>query len=320
MDSERTLPISYIAEMACAMEMLSPKPGNVSPGRPFKYLNEMTFIASASAIADAFADPGVTVGKLVERAVERTKRLTDRNTNLGIILLLAPLVRAARDVTAKKLTKLAETPGSRGEGICPRELRESLSSVLAGLDGGDASLIYAAIRSASPEGLDRSEKYDVMDFDDEGAPPILEAMRFASPRDSVAREYATGYEITFGLTAPKLAALWNEGRDLRASIAQTFLYLMSEIPDTLIARKMGRKASEDAAISAGLALDLGGCFTGEGRRAVRRLRRMLEDPDNLMNPGTTADLLAAGLFVFLASELERTPLSAILARWDRKKG
>lgn len=312
MGSERTLPISRIAELACAMEALSPKPGNVSPGKPFKYLNEMTFIASAAAMADAFADPGAAVGQLVERAVLRTKRLTDRNANLGIILLLAPLVKAARGAAAKKT-------GSRRDGICPRELRKSLRDVLAGLGAADSSSIYAAIRSASPEGLNRSEKYDVMDFDGGEAPPILEAMRFASSRDSIAREYAAGYEITFGLTAPKLAALWSEGRDLSASVVQTFLFLMSEVPDTLIARKAGAEASKDAAIASGAALELGGCFTGGGRRAVRRLRRMLEDQDNLMNPGTTADLLAAGLFVFLASELERMPLSDILAGWERKK-
>lgn len=314
MDHERALLISQAAELACAMEMLAPKPGNVSPGRPFKYLNEMTFIASAAAIAEAFSDPGEPVGELVGRAVRRTKMLTDRNTNLGIILLLAPLVRAANDALAQ------QRPGSVKDGVCRSNLRESVLRVLAGLDGRDASAIYSAIKSASPEGLDRSEKYDVTDFDALAgdAPPVLEAMRFASSRDSVASEYATGYEITFGLTAPKLTALWEEGRPIRDSVVQVFLLLMSEVPDTLIARKLGREASEAAAAAAGRALELGGCLTAGGRAAVRRLSRMLGDPDNLMNPGTTADLLAAGLFVFLESELERTPMPDILARWDFK--
>ncbi|MDR0648767.1 MAG: triphosphoribosyl-dephospho-CoA synthase [Synergistaceae bacterium] len=314
MDHERTLLISQTAELACAMEMLAPKPGNVSPGSPFKYLNEMTFVASAAAIAEAFADPGLSVGELVTRAVRRTKQLTDRNTNLGIILLLAPLVSAANDVSALK------RPGSVKDGVDPRDLRESVSRVLAGLDDGDASAVYSAIKSASPEGLDRSEKYDVTDFDAQGsgAPPILEAMRFAASWDSIASEYATGYEITFGLTAPKLVALWEEGHTLRGSVVQTFLCLLSAVPDTLIARKQGRRASWAVAALAERALERGGCFTAEGRCAVRRLRRMLEDPDNLMNPGTTADLLAAGLFVFLESEQERTPVPDILARWDFK--
>jgi triphosphoribosyl-dephospho-CoA synthase len=166
--------------------------------------------------------------------------------------------------------------------------------------------------------------YDVTGFDAQAdgasAPPILEAMRFASSWDSIASEYATGYEITFGLTAPKLTALWEDGYPLRRSVAQTFLFIMSEVPDTLIARKLGREASESAAASAGRALGLGGCFTAEGRAAMRRLYRTLGDPDNLMNPGTTADLLAAGLFVFLESELERTQMPDILARWDFKGG
>lgn len=306
-----SLRISRTAQLACAMEMLAPKPGNVSPGKPFRYLNEMTFIASAAGIAEAFADPGLSVGKLTERAVMTTKSLTDRNTNLGIILLLAPLVRACGDILTKNI--------SQADGAS--DLRGALSLVLAGLDADDSSSIYAAIRNASPEGLDRSEKYDVIDFDARGAPsapPILEAMRFASSRDSIAREYVTDYGITFGLAAPKLAALWEEGRQLRSSVVQTFLFLMSEVPDTLIERKLGRKASLGASEEAGRALALGGCFTDEGKNALRDLSLMLDDPDNLMNPGTTADLLAAGIFVFLDSELKRTPLAEILDRWDKK--
>jgi triphosphoribosyl-dephospho-CoA synthase len=308
--------ISLVAELACAMEMLAPKPGNVSPGKPFRYLNEMTFIASAAGMAEAFADPGLSVGELAARAARTAKKLTDRNANLGIILLLAPLVRAASDVLTEN------GGGAQGDGISGRELRGALSLVLAGLDERDSSAIYAAIRGASPEGLDRSEKYDVNDFDDEGgiksAPPILEAMRFASHRDSIAKEYVTDYGITFGLAAPKLTELWEEGRQLRSSVAHTFLFLMGEVPDTLIARKLGRKASEDVSAAAGRAFGLGGPFTGEGRRAMRDLSLMLDDPDNLMNPGTTADLLAAGIFVFLEDELKRTSLPEILARWDKK--
>jgi triphosphoribosyl-dephospho-CoA synthase len=302
MDHERDLTVSRIAELACAMEVLCPKPGNVGPGRPFKYMNEMSFIASAIGLAEAFADASAPVGRLVERAAGAAKKLTGRNTNLGIILLLAPLARAAYN-------------RDREGGATDIDLRESVSRVLSALDGDDSAAIYAAIRSAAPEGLGASDRYDV----NGESSHIMEAMRFASAWDSIAGEYASGYRITFGLTAPRLDELWRGGHTLRTSIAQTFLSLLGEVPDTLIARKRGRGASEEASLMAGRALGLGGYLSEEGRAAVSELRSLLEDPDNLMNPGTTADLMAAGIFVFLLNELERTPLSELLGRWDMRR-
>jgi triphosphoribosyl-dephospho-CoA synthase len=315
MDSERTLLISQAAELACAMEVLSPKPGNVSPGRPFKYLNDMTFIASAIGLAEAFSDTGAPVGRMVERAVRATARLVRKNTNLGIILLLAPLVRAADSILA------SPGPGERSDGLSANDLRETVKTVLAGLDDDDSSSIYGAIAAASPEGLGRSEKYDVTRASrggNESPPPIMEAMRLASSWDSVAMEYATGYGITFGLTVPKLSSLWREGRALRSSIVETFLCVMSEVPDTLIARKQGKARAIEVSNAARRAVELGGYFTEAGKRAAAELHAALGDVDNLMNPGTTADLIAAGLFVFIEDELQRTPLPDLLDSWDRR--
>jgi triphosphoribosyl-dephospho-CoA synthase len=316
MGCERDLLISQAAELACVMEVLSPKPGNVSPGKPFKYLNEMTFVASAVGLAEAFGEAGAPVGKLVERAVRAAGRLVRRNANLGMILLLAPLVRAANDVLT------AGGPCPRGRGTSAASLHRAVELVLAGLGENDSSSIYRAVVFASPEGLGRSGVYDVEELaalDGGGRVPVVEAMRAASGWDSVAREYASGYEITFGLTVPKLASLWKEGRALRSSVAQTFLFLMSEVPDTLIARKLGEEAARGAAHAAGRALALGGFFTEEGRQAAEALGVMLGDRDNLMNPGTTADLIAAGIFVFMEDELLRTPLSDLLDRWDKRE-
>jgi triphosphoribosyl-dephospho-CoA synthase len=305
MACDRTLTVAQTAEMACAMEVLCPKPGNVGPGRPFKYLNEMSFIASAMGLADAFGDPDASVGALALRAASATKKLVDRNTNLGIILLLAPLVKAAHE-------------DRRKEHCCPprpRGLRGSVGRVLLGLGEEDSEAIFEAIRLSSPEGLGQSDRYDV-NGGIRGNAPVLEAMKHASAWDSVAREYATGYEITFGLTAPNIETFWNDGRSIKESIQQTFLLLLSEIPDTLIARKSGREASETASGMARRAAASGGFFTAPGRDAISALAEFLEDPDNLMNPGTTADLVAAGIFVFLDRVLGREPLPNLLDRWD----
>ncbi len=291
MDALRGLSAPQIAGLACMMEVACPKPGNVSPGRPFRYINDMSFLASAMGLVAAFGDGSGPVGLMIEDAALATKNWVDRNTNLGMILLLAPLVKAS---CAGVLDKTA--------------VRATLES----LDGDDARRVYSAIRVAAPEGLGRSEKFDVQDE----APPLLEAMKLASQWDSVAGEYASGYAITFGRTAPRLAAFWRDGYSLKDCILQTYLALLAEVPDTLIARKLGREASEEVATEAWAIVEQGGCFTAEGRERIAAFDASLFHPDNLLNPGTTADLTAAGIFVFLSDELGRNGLPDILARWE----
>ncbi|MDR1651638.1 MAG: triphosphoribosyl-dephospho-CoA synthase [Synergistaceae bacterium] len=298
MDQGMTLTHAQIAELACFMEALCPKPGNVYPGRPFKYLNEMSFVVSAMGLAEAFSSDE-TAGRLALRAARSAKKLVGRNANLGIILLLAPLVRAAGK---------SDGGGRRSAG------RASVRQVLEDLGPDDSEAIYEAIRILSPEGLGKSSQYDV-----NGAgpvPPILDAMKLASGWDSVAGEYASGYEITFGLAAPAISSFRNEGHTLKDSILQAFLTVLAEVPDTLTERKLGRAAAERTSALARSALLAGGCFTGRGRDAISEMDRELRDADNLKNPGATADLIAAGIFVFLSEELRRTPLTAIVDRWD----
>lgn len=291
MDAGRVLTLPQMAELACAMEVICPKPGNVSPGRPFRYINDLSFIVSAIGIASAFDDPEASVGQLVERAVTSTKNLVDKNTNLGIILLLAPLIKAAY---AGELS------------------RESVKQELLNLGDDDSRRIYDAINRASPEGLGKSEKYDVR----ERPAPIMTAMELAAHWDSIAREYATHYEITYRLTLPWMTQHWREGRSLKSTILQTYLLLLSHVPDTLISRKLGADMSIKVSSSAQKIVAAGGAFTPEGREEIHELEAFLSDPDNRLNPGTTADLIAAGIFVFLEQELRRTPLSRLLERWD----
>ena len=141
-------------------------------------------------------------------------------------------------------------------------------------------------------------------------------MKFASQWDSIAREYDTGYEITFGMTAPWLAGLWREGHSLKNCILQTYLMLLGDVCDTLISRKLGCEASERVSREAREILRAGGCLTREGRDKIAEFESSLAHPDNLSNPGTTADLTAAGIFVFLSDELSRSDLPHIVARWE----
>ena len=185
--------VTAAAQLACLLEASAPKPGNVSPGRHFADLRYEDFLASAAAIGEPLASVGLRpVGATVRLAVEATARWTRSNTNLGIVLLLTPLARAALE-----------------EGSF-MNLRSALRRVLEATTVDDARDVYEAIRRARPGGLGREEAQDVAD---EPTLTLLEVMRLAAHRDGVAREYATAFEVTFETGAPVLDRARGDGLD-----------------------------------------------------------------------------------------------------------
>ena len=179
--------IAAAAQLACLLEVSAPKPGNVSPGRPFADMGFDDFLASAVAIGPAMAQAGERpLGVTVRDALDATARWTRANTNLGIVLLLAPLARAAH----------ARVPGDL--------LRDELTRVLASTTVEDARDVYQAIRRASPGGLGEVPDQDV---GSEPTASLVEVMRLAADRDDIAREYATGFETTFETGAIELRRL-----------------------------------------------------------------------------------------------------------------
>jgi triphosphoribosyl-dephospho-CoA synthase len=288
--------IAWAAQLACLFEVGVDKPGNVSPRAGFEDARYEDFVVSAVAVGPAFRDAGErTVGETVLDAVTATRRLVATNTNLGMILLLAPLAKAAASAAG----------GDR--------IRAELSRVLATLTVEDARLAYEAIRLAGPGGLGRAGRHDV----DDGTVDVtlLDAMRAARGRDAVAREYATDFAITFGLGRPTLRRLWDEGWTTTDAILETFLTILAEVPDTLIARKLGPDAAREVAARAARILDGGGCRGEWGRMEVARLDRDLRDPQHRLNPGTTADLVAASLFVFFIEGQTPAQIHELTARW-----
>lgn len=269
--------IGVQAQIACLLEVLAPKPGNVHPEAGFRDTGVEHYLASAAAIGPPMSRAAHRgVGETIRDAVRATRRRVRTNTNLGIILLFAPLAKAASEAASS--------------------LRESLRGVLTGLTVEDAVEAYAGIREAKAGSLGSVERGDVRD------PPnvsLLEAMALAADRDSIAREYITDFAITFERAAPALRSARGSALDWSAAIVQAFLDVLAEVPDTLIARKLGIDAAREVSRSAGEVLALGGVHTPGGRDAIARLDRQLRDPDNLRNPGTTADLIAAALFVNL---------------------
>jgi triphosphoribosyl-dephospho-CoA synthase len=197
-----------------------------------------------------------------------------------MILLFAPLVKAALEA--------ARTGG---------DIRGSLMSVLNALTVEDARLAYAAIRLMQPGGMGQVPQADIS-----GEPSItlLQAMALAQERDAVAREYVSGFAITFGIGLPAFKNAHFRGGNYFDAIVQTFLTILSEVPDTLIVRKKGMVPARQVSQLAADALAGGGVFTPEGQAALAQMDNVLCDKAHLLNPGTTADLTAAAVLLALA--------------------
>jgi triphosphoribosyl-dephospho-CoA synthase len=276
--------VAAAAQLACLLEVSAPKPGNVSPGRHFGDMRYEDFLASAAAIGGPLAGVGGRpLGATVRLAIEATARWAGANTNLGIVLLLAPVARAAVESRSRRP-------------VPPAPLRVAVGRVLDATTVEDAREVYAAIRRASPGGLGHADEQDVA-----GDPDVtlLEAMRLAAHRDGIAREYATTFDTTFNIGLPALTKARADGLTWDEAIVETFLVLLAAAPDTHIARRAGTAAASEVHERAQRVLAAGGVRTPQGQRAVAVLDEALRDGRNLRNPGTTADLTAAVILVEL---------------------
>ena len=258
---------------ACLAELDAPKPGNVHIFADGHHMTAAEFVASADAAAPHLSASGARVGARILGAVEATFEAVGANTNLGIILLCAPLAAAAENDIS--------------------DLRASLIEVLQRLDTKDAELTYRAIVLATPAGLGRSERHDVFG---PATVSLLEAMTEASGRDRVARQYATRFADVFEVGLPRLEAAVVQYADLRWATLATYLEFLSAFPDTHIARKHGAPAADRVCDAAA---------------ALQRSLHATEHPETLLpdlltwdaalkadgiNPGTSADLTVATLF------------------------
>lgn len=273
--------IALCAQAACLLEVAASKPGNVSRDHDFGDTSFEDFLLSAVAMGAALgAAGGAGVGETILRAVQDTRRWVAVNTNLGIVLLLAPLARAAA-----------------GSGA---SLRSRVSGVLAALTVADARAVYAAIRLADPGGLGQVEAQDVRE---EPTATLREAMALAAERDTIAREYVTDYDVTFGLAVPALQRVRARGLGWPAAALESYLRVLAEVPDTLIARKRGDTVARAVSERAREVLGAGEAGSPERARATDAFHSELRGDANRQNPGTTADLVAAALFVALCEEL-----------------
>lgn len=269
--------IAALVREACVLDVQAFKPGNVSVHAPGHGMTAADFLLSAEAVAEPMSKPGLTVGERILLAVKATNAAVRCNTNLGIMLLLAPLVQAA----------LSDAEGT--------DLRSRLREVLAGLTLQDSASTFEAIRLAKPGGLGASARHDV-----HGAATValLEAMREAGMRDRIARQYVSDYGDVFevGITvADDAYRRWHS--EIWAMVA-VYLAFLTTFNDTHVERKHGKAVASRVmreAAAAGQMLNEA-VDPNAAMPKLRQLDRRWKDAG--INPGTCADLAVGSFFAW----------------------
>jgi triphosphoribosyl-dephospho-CoA synthase len=259
---------------ACRDELHAPKPGNVHVSSPGNRKTVADFMRSAEAAAAPLTQPGARVGARILGAVEATAAVVRRNTNLGIILLCAPLAVAAERAT---------------------DLRAALAGELDRLDVEDARLAFRAIALAAPGGLGTAPRHDVH------APATVslrEAMAEAADRDRIARQYVSGFADVFELGLPLLTSALPQAAKAKWATLAVYLGFLAAFPDSHVAREHGPAVAEEVRAQA---------QTFRARLpAAGDVSHLLPDlmtwdaalKNRGINPGTSADLTVATLFAW----------------------
>ena len=280
---DERLTIGQCVALACFLEATAPKPGNVHRGADFEDLTYPDLLVSGIVIGPILeAASHVGLGRTIFDAVRATRQVVGTNSNLGIILLLTPLGMVRRDLP----------------------LKSGVAAVLGALTAEDTRLVYDAIKHAKPGGLG---KVDQADLSSEPPASLVDAMRLAMDRDLVARQYVSGFADVFCSVVPDLTDGVSSGLSLSQAIVHAHVQSMSRVPDTLIARKCGVEIAQQSARLATKVLDAGMPGSDEYYDRLLDLDFWLRSDGHRRNPGTTADLIAAGLFVGLRDGLIQPP-------------
>ena len=301
--------ISQCLELAILLEASAHKPGNVSLVTNFENTRFEHFLASAVAATPSFelaAERGTAVaegkstlteiglGQLIRNcAAEIDAWQHGGNTLLGTIILLLPIAAAA-----------GMTPVGKDFDI--RRLRKALKLIVESTTAADAVNLYEAIKIANPGGLGGAPDLDINDPSSETRilrenVSLFQVFKIAEKYDTICSEWINNYSVTFDMAYPSLAKKLENRNDLNQAIIHTFLEVLANVPDTFIARKVGIERSRKVSASAQKVLDLGGLKTASGTRILHRFDGQLRRSNNLLNPGTTADIVSAALSLCILS-------------------
>jgi triphosphoribosyl-dephospho-CoA synthase len=270
-------------EQACEIELQAFKPGNVSVYANGHDMTIDDFRVSAAVSAAAITNPNYSLGEKIYYAVKATSEAVGCNTNLGIVLLCAPLVQA--------MTAINST----------HNLRQSLQTVLQNSTVEDAGWVFKAIALASPGGLGNSDQQDV---NETPTVTLTQAMRIAAEKDRIALQYITNYKDVFEFAIIRYnAELFRLGISKWAAVS-VYAGLLARFTDSHVERKYGNQFNQ---------------LIFDRMSELDRVLSEIENPENLedllysidqefkairVNPGTTADLTVVTIFAFLLGGLK----------------
>jgi len=262
-------------ETACLLEVTAPKPGNVHPSAAFADLTYADFVKSTSIVAPILSTAEHQgVAACILQAAQACQAQLGRNAQMGIILLLAPLA------AVPERTSLAQ----------------GIAAVLDSLTITDSERVYEALSLVKPGGMGRVDQQDIRE---RPTLPLGEIMQLAANRDTIAGEYSSGFSIVLTSGVPLLKSFRELGQCWNEAIVRLHLTLMSQHPDTLIARKLGSRVAQQAATRAQAVLDSGWPHHPDSLAAIDAFDAWLREDGHNRNPGTTADLVCASLFAGL---------------------
>ncbi len=275
--------LESLVQLACLLEATAFKPGNVHPAASFHDCCYDEFVTSASLIAPVLTEANKNgVGQTILNAVQLTHHKVQKNTNLGIIMLMAPICAVPENKT----------------------LSEGVPEILNDLTVDDSRLLYEAIQITNAGGLGKVTEQDIQQKPDR---PLPEIMKLAADHDRIASEYSTGYKIILNRGIEILKQSVQLYEDWHEVILNLHLTLMSEFPDTLISRKCGKNVAEQSGRMAREVLEARWPETDSGKLKLTRLDHWLRADGHRRNPGTTADFVAAILLAGFRDKLIPVP-------------
>jgi len=302
--------IAAALELALLLEVSAyPKPGNVHRTRDFENTRFEHFLASAAALVPHFRlaalrgskigagsihSGELMIGERIRRAVESCSEWQrGGNTSLGAILLLIPISYAAGMVPSRKALRA-------------QEIRKSLRRVVRSTNKADAVNVYRAISRASPGGMGKVPELDVNDKDSltrirRHNISLLDIFRISSRYDTISSEWVRGFPVTFDIGLPFLLRELHATGDINTAVVDTYLRILSQVPDTLVTRRLGIGKAREVSLMAKRVLKAGGMKTSRGRKEAEEMDKSLQRTDHRCNPGTTADLTASALSILLLS-------------------
>lgn len=281
------------AQLALLLEVSAyPKPGNVDRIHDFIDTSYEHFLASSVAVypflreaAVRGKDKGMGVGELIRRGAEESvKWQRGGNTHFGALLLLIPLTMAAGACMSYDM----------------EELKRKAKEIMLNTSVDDAVEVYKAFPEAKVKVRRAVPELDVMDESSiteirEKKLSLYEILTISASYDLISLELVGGFEKTFRY-ASLIKDFAEEERSINDAITHAYLRLLSEEEDTFVTMEFGTEKSKYVKEKAKGIVNRG-----------YELKEIEEFDEELIregiNPGSTADIMAAALFITILGGL-----------------